>query len=332
MLNKFHVVTVISNPVRYKSRYDLYRKFEKFMSDSGVTLWTVEQAFGARPWEITTPKNKHHIQLRSSHELWHKENMINIGVSRLPDDCEYVAWIDADVLFHRPDWALETVHQLQHYQVVQLFAHALDLGPKGEPMQMHRGFVKGYFDCGFKCPNMTAGGKGGTEYYYGGALAATKPNLDYYGGKTGAMAHPGYAWAARRSALSSVGGLIDIAILGSADHHMAMGLIGECAKTFPPQMHTRYVQKMLLWQGNAVHSLNKNIGYVDGMISHFWHGKKADRRYKSRWDILLKNGFDPDRDLVRDSQGLLQLTDHNIGLRDDIRAYFRQRNEDSIDI
>jgi flagellar basal body-associated protein FliL len=37
-------------------------------------------------------------------------------------------------------------------------------------------------------------------------------------------------------------------------------------------------------------------------------------------------------DLKRDCQGLFQLEDNKIELRDAIRRYFRQRNEDSIDL
>ena len=180
---------------------------------------------------------------------------------------------------------------------------------------MHRGFVKGYFDEGYKSPN-------------------SKRPIDYYGygGPSGSFAHPGYAWAARREALEHLGGIIDWAILGSGDHHMAMALVGDVEKTFPSQMHSRYAKKMLLWQERALKYLRKDIGFVDGTIAHFWHGKKKDRGYISRWDILTKNNFDPDLDLKRDTQGLYVLTDNNYKLRDGIRAYFRNRSEDSIDL
>jgi hypothetical protein len=73
----------------------------------------------------------------------------------------------------------------------------------------------------------------------------------------------------------------------------------------------------------------RNIGYVPGLLIHEWHGKKKDRKYKSRWDILIEHGFDPDLDLKRDWQGVWQLTDRSPGLRDGFKAYFAARNEDS---
>lgn len=313
MLSRFHVVAVISNPVRFKSRVELYRQFEKHMGCSGASLWTVETAFGDRPFEVTEAGDPKDIRFRSFDEIWHKENMLNLALGRLPEDWEYVAWVDADLLFHNPDWVKETVQQLQHYMVVQMFGNAIDLGPSGEPIQMHRGFVKGYIDEGFKSPN------------------TKRPQHAYYGGPSGSFAHPGYAWAARREALEHLGGLIDFAILGSGDHHMAMALIGEVQKTFPSMMHARYAQKMVRWQERAEKYIRRDIGFVNGTISHFWHGKKKDRKYRDRWDILTKNNYDPDLDLKRDTQGMFVWTDNNYRLRDEVRAYFRQRNEDSID-
>lgn len=314
MMSKMHVITVISNPVRYHSRYELYQNFKQHMEASGANLWTVEIAFGDRPFEITTGLRQE-IQFRSFDEIWHKENMINLAMARLPHNWEYVAWVDADIMFQNPYWLTETVQQLQHYMVVQLFANAVDLGPRHEIMQTHRGFIKGYFDEGFKFPNNR------------------NADWSYYGyGPNGSFAHPGYAWAARREAIEHLGGLIDFAVLGSGDHHMACAFIGEAEKTFPSKIHSRYAQKILRWQERALKYLHRDIGYVDGTISHYFHGKKVDRKYKDRWAILVDNNFDPDLDLKRDSQGLYVWTDNNHKIRDAVRAYNRGRNEDSIDV
>lgn len=317
MMSKLHVITVISNPVRYHSRYEHYENFKKHMEASGATLWTVETAFGDRPFEITRGDfcGSREIQFRSFDEIWLKEAMFNQAVSRLPLDWEYVCLIDADIMFQNPYWLTETVQKLQHYMVVQMFAEAVDLGPRHEIMQTHRGFVKGYFDNGFKCPNMK------------------HKDWSYYGyGPTGSFAHPGYAWAFRREALQHLGGMIDFAIAGSGDHHCAMALIGEVEKTFPPNIHSRYIQKLVRWQDRALKYIHKDIGFVDGTISHFFHGRKSQRKYKERWSILLDNNYDPDLDLKRDTQGLWVFTDNNIRLRDEMRAYFAQRNEDGNEV
>lgn len=127
-----HVVTVISNPARYLSRYRLYRQFEKHMADSGAILHTVELAFGGREFEITEAGNPNHTQLRTNQQLWFKENLMNIGISRLPADANYIATIDADLTFVKTDWVQETLHQLQHAPIVQLFSEVSNLSPNGE--------------------------------------------------------------------------------------------------------------------------------------------------------------------------------------------------------
>jgi len=106
-LSKFAVITVIFNPIRYKSRYDHYQKFEAHMSQSGVLLITVECIFPSAPrfglpqqnFEITRAGDRRHIQLMAPSIIWMKENLINIAIQRLPQNVEYVAWLDADIEF-----------------------------------------------------------------------------------------------------------------------------------------------------------------------------------------------------------------------------------------
>ncbi len=75
--------------------------------------------------------------------------------------------------------------------------------------------------------------------------------------------------------------------------------------------------------------IQRNIGYVQGLLLHYFHGSKKDRGYIGREEILWKNRFDPASDIKRDWQGLLQLTDQKSRLRDHLRTYFRSRNEDA---
>ena len=316
-MDKLYVVTAISNPVRYASRYKLYEQFAKHMQDSGVELYTIEMAFGTRPFAITDSSNPRHIQVRSSSELWHKENLLNVAISRLPIDWKYVAWVDADVAFTRSDWASETVHSLQHYKVVQLFSHAQDLGPDYQPMMTHTGFIYNYLNFGLTkewigpCPDESVSNVGG---------------------------HPGYAWAATRDAFDHLGGLIDYAILGAADRHMACALVNRVEDSFfhssepEGEMTEAYKSLLYQWQDRAARYVDGNIGYVKGTLYHYWHGSKRSRGYENRWKILRDNQFDPIKDLKKDSQGLLMFGSDKPLLRDQIRAYFRSRNEDSIDL
>lgn len=308
-----HVVAVINNPVRFKSRQALFEKFTVQMQKAGVHLVTVEAAFGARPHAATKDDNPDHVQLVQSEELWLKENLINLGVQRLPRNWKYMAWIDGDVAFLRDDWAAETIHQLQHYAVVQMFQNAVDTGPTGEALQTVNGF--GYsFATGM--PEFTVQ----SDFYYG------------VGDSKGKFWHPGYAWAINREAYDDLGGLIDFAILGAGDHHMALSLIGKGHKAVPKGLHPNYLKKVLVWQDRANRHIRQDLGYVPGTLVHGWHGNKVDRRYWGRWDILKEHQYDPETDIKYDSQGLITFSDQGIRMRNPIRHYHRARNEDSVDL
>lgn len=316
--SQLHVIGVISNTQRFRSRYDLFWKWHRHMQDAGVTITLVEMALGDRPFMVTDENNPDHVQVRSDWELWHKENMINLGIQnalqRYPR-AEYFAWIDADVSFTRADWAVETIEQLQHYQVIQMWSQAIDLNSKQQPISTHNGFVWSWFENDFQVPPPV-----GSQGYYGQLRS-----------KQGFW-HPGYAWAATRQAIDMLGGLIDWAILGSADHHMAMALIGEVKRTIPTdKVSKRFAKKMELWEKRATQHVKYDIGYLPCTILHAWHGKKRERFYVERWKILKDNDYDPDVDLKRDAQGLWQLTDEKWKLRNGIRRYMASRNEDSID-
>lgn len=49
----------------------------------------------------------------------------------------------------------------------------------------------------------------------------------------------------------------------------------------------------------------------------------------SRWEILIEHQFDPDADVYVNSYGVTELKDTKPAMRDAIKAYFKQRNEDS---
>lgn len=297
-----HVIAVVSNPVRYKSRYELFHKFADAILKQGANLYVVEAQNGERDHVIAQPYETKHTRLVTIDEIWHKENMINIGVSRLPPDWRYCAWVDSDILFENSEWIDSTLHALQSFEVVQLFQTAVDLAPDGSVIQLHNGF--------------------GWEHFKGNV-----PGTKYY-----PFMHPGYGWAYTRKAWNGFGGLIDRAVLGSGDHHMALGLIGKSYASLPNGVTSSYRKYIYDWQKRALESVKKDIGYVPGTIKHLWHGRKKTRFYQERWKILEKHKFCPFNDLKRDWQGLLQLEDHRIELRDDIRKYFHSRLEDSVDV
>ena len=311
--SNLHVIAVVFNPLRFLSRYNLYKEFADRAEAQGATLWVVELAFGARPFEIAVEGRPRNILFRSYQELWHKERMINEAVSRLPSDWEYVAWVDADISFINDDWVHETMQQLQHYSIVQMFTHAMDVGPNGEPREQHQGFAFSHLLGNIALPRLNGVQSVGDGYYY----------ARYW--------HPGYGWAYRRNAWNVLGGMLDVNIVGGGDHQMSYGLIGKIEGTIPANSTYHYEHAIRAWQTNAL-MLKKNIGAVPGTVIHHFHGHKAKRGYVDRWKILTENKFDPVTDIRSDWQRMWELTGDKIRLRDELRAYFRLRQEDSIDL
>jgi hypothetical protein len=194
-------------------------------------------------------------------------NLLNIGIHRTPE-AKYLAWVDADIMFRRHDWAVATLHALQHYDVVQPWGDAYDLGPNGEHIAHHRSFCRQYFH---RLPMFAASvpygrGNGGFEH-----------------------PHPGYAWAITRQAFDWLGGLYELGGMGSGDHHMALALIGEAERSMPAGTTDAYRAEVRRWQARALRHINLNIGYVPGTIEHLFHRHKTDRGYQSRWCMFVKH-------------------------------------------
>lgn len=313
-----YFITALFNPVRFSTRWALYCEAAKRIVDAGGKLVTIEAAFGDRAHAVAehAPSGDGHIyiQLRAGQhsELWLKENLYNLAVARLPSDWKFAAFVDADVSWARSDIVDETRHALQHYDVVQMYSHIIAAGPDHQPLSVSPSF--GYVHTnGIRAP-------AAAEYSVG--LAAARNRRLQFG-------TPGGAWAWRRSAFDAVGGFIDHAILGAADHYMALALVGDVQSGLNSRFTRGYRDPILAWQERAEEKIKRNIGYIDGTIWHHWHGSYGNRKYGTRASILIQNAFDPAKDLARDWQGIISLTGNKPKLRDDIRSYFRVRDEDS---
>ena len=142
----------------------------------------------------------------------------------------------------------------------------------------------------------------------------------------------GGAYAFRHTAFEKVGGMIDRCILGHGDWYMAYQLVGQT----PPDIHSQkyhpqYKAYVQTW-GEWAKRLNRNVGYVDAMAEHAFHGSKTRRGYSSRDIILAKHQFNPYADIFPDAQGIWQFAPEAYPLRDDLRLYFTSRFEDDPNI
>lgn len=327
-----HIAAIYSNPFRWKSRRTLFNDFIQHMRTlDNVELHVGEVAYGDRPFEVTSASNPLDVQLRASTELWVKESALNAVIQTFPSDWQYGGYVDGDVTITRKDWALEAIHQLQHYDWVQLFSNCISLDSQGNPESVNKSFAQTWIDNGFSLPpGYNPGGwkTGATalEASYGYESTAIKSSTQKPTWVP--VGFTGLAWSFTRSAFEAVGGLLDVCILGHADWFMSFGLVYEPA----PWMRTdsynpHYVEAIQAWQEKA-QTLKKNIGVVSANAIHHFHGSYKNRGYNTRDQILVKYSFDPVTDIKKSYQGIWELTGNKPGLRDAIREYFLSRNED----
>ena len=302
------VITSYFNPAGYQSRRDNYQQFRAALADKPCL--TVECALTDQSFELSPSHDV--VQVRAHDALWHKERLLNLAVAKLPPSCRYVAWVDADVLFERPDWDESAKALLDRHVAVQLFEKVLLLAAPTRPTQTidrTRGIV---------------------------ATIAANPSA-LSAGRFDTHGHTGYAWAARRELLDSAQ-LYDACIVGSADHVMAHAMLFEPNSPCVTRLlgtNTPHLRHFHAW-ACRLQSISQQLGlsglgFVPGTIRHLWHGSPIERRYFERNQRLRLLGFDPARDLLAEPNEPWKLRDPDGPIARFLVDYFAQRNEDNTD-
>lgn len=297
-----YVILPYFNYCSFQRRKQLFVEFvERIRHEPKVRIVVSEAVKKGGRFQLPATMEGVYLHLRSEVDnyMWIKENLINFAVHMLPSAWQYMAWVDADITFLNTNWVQDTIDELKRNDVIQMFHTCVNLGPDGEAIKLDNSFM----------------------YMH---LCSGKPYhpLAKYG-----FFHPGYAWAMNRRAYFVLGGLVDFGILGSGDRHMALALIGMVHHSHPGNIHENYKNKLLDYQKRAY---GMKLGYVKGTILHHWHGRLADRRYRERWDIIVKGKFDPCTDIVKGYDGLWKFTDSGKRLEAQIQDYFVGRQEDNM--
>jgi hypothetical protein len=298
--DKLHVVITISNPCLYARRYILMKEFITRMEleETDVVVYVVELVYKNQKYIITKPNNPRHLQIRTETPIWHKENMTNLGVRRLlPQNWKAMAWIDSDIEFENPTWAMDTLKILNGTKdVVQIFSHCVDMNQDYETMTIFTSFGQQFVK----------------------KMQYTKKPMNFW--------HPGYGWACTRKAFDRMGGLYDKGILGSGDNIMALCFIQQGLTAINEESTQDYKDSVLAFQ-DRVKQLR--LGYVPGVVRHHFHGSKKNRNYGERWKILVNHGYAPSLHVTYDTDGILIPTPEcPKEMLEEIFGYFQERNED----
>jgi hypothetical protein len=298
------LVSAFFNPGGFRSKRRNLELFVERVERSGLTRLIVEGAFGQEPFALAPGPGV--MQVRCRDVMWQKERLLNLAVARLPPAITKVAWLDCDILFENPRWAVETSRLLDEVAVVQPFATAIRLPPARTDYD-----GQGVVDSGFAC-------------------ACERSPGAFLSGRFAEHGHTGYAWAARRE-LVARHGLYDAGVAGSADHLMAHAMCGDWSSPCVPLMIGRanpYADHFRDWAERIYRDVGARLGHVAGAVLHLWHGDVAHRRYTERNLELLAFGFDPRRDLGLGADGAWEWNSDKPALHRWCADYFVRRRED----
>ncbi len=303
-MNKLWAITSLFSPVGYRKRYANYREFHQKLN---VPLLTVELAFDDNPFELRTGDAEKLVQTRGGDVMWQKERLLNIAIDHLPPECEYVAWLDCDVIFDDPKWAEKTQAALQKYVVVQPFQHYCELLSQEPFFHQHaRSSI-----CVLENNTLA-------ERIFSGCGVSSE---------IGAM--PGAAWAGRRDFLDS-NHLYDRLIMGAGDKAFLSAAYGRASDYLKAYKLDAAIWSDYLEWGDRVHkAISGRVGYVEGSVFHLAHGELARKKYGTRYHGLEHFSFNPSNDIKKDLNEYWRWSSNKIAMHNHIRDYFVSRDEDS---
>ncbi|MBI1374623.1 MAG: hypothetical protein GC159_18040 [Phycisphaera sp.] len=302
-------ITCYFNPAGYRRRLENYRTFRRRLA---LPLITVELSHSGK-FDLTPGDDADElIQLHAPDVLWQKERLLNIALSRLPEGCDQVAWLDCDVVFASDAWVAEASAALEKHAVIEPFSEVYELPADADVDDVSpddavlRGKSLAY---------VLERGDAPKDLLRGSIRIKHGCNC-------------GTAWAARRDVLERFG-FYDACIIGSGNRAMASAIIGRPDDAVHAlRMNPQQAQHFHAWADPYREALNGTLGYIDQTIYHLWHGDLADRRYAERHEQLARFDFDPYRDITLGDDGCWRWNSDKPDMHAYVRHYFEQRRED----
>ena len=302
-------ITSYYNPVGYRTRRENYRRFRESLQGP---LVAVELAYGD-DFELRDGDADILIRLRGRDVMWQKERLLNIALEAVPPGCRKVAWIDADVIFARDDWAAAASDLLDRWPMVQLFDHVHYMPPglsrerfTPEVAELNR-------------PSVAFAARDRADP--GTSLDVPSP---FFGGAYAT----GMAWAARRELLGEHG-FYDTCIVGGGDRAMVAAAWGAFDHAlYWLDMDGAFARHFLAWGARFRDAVGGRIAALEGDIFHLWHGTLEKRANNQRHRALNRIGYDPYVDLALASDRVWRWNSDKPAMHDYVRSHFVGRDED----
>ncbi len=305
-------ITSYFNPAGYESRLHNYRAFR---SDLAPPLAVVELSLNGK-FELCADDAEIVVQIAGGDVMWQKERLLNIALNSLPDDCDYVAWVDCDVIFTNRHWVEDAERALGksgEFGLIQLYRERCNLSRGARiPLEGNGGYDSTSVSVGYKIAMGEA-----HEYDFSQSDAPLTLNST-----------AGLAWGARRELLQAHG-LYDACILGSGDRAILCAALGIFESGMNAvAMRGRQIEHYLAWARPFYQAAKGRVGFVDGRILHLWHGDLRNRKYAPRNEGLGKFVFDPFTDIALDPSGCWRWNGNKPEMYEYVRSYFESRKED----
>jgi hypothetical protein len=301
-------ITTYFNPAGYRTKLRNLEVFAARARRQGLKLMVVELAFEEDPFRVPFPLADSILRVRSNSVLWQKERLLNLAVGQLPATCDKVVLLDGDILFTNDSWVEDTSRLLDEHKIVQPFYAAGWLPADGDAS---------WESCSHSLPGMAYA----MRHSNGRRNIMFRPDL----------AHPGFAWAARREVLHAHG-FYDKFILGGGDFVTMLAMYSDSAALANPNVAVCLSPMQNADVSSWIDKLHKmvrcDVGCTPGSVLHLWHGSLANRRYIERYSVLREYNFDPASDIALDDAGCWRWSSNKPELHSRVRAYFSSRKED----
>lgn len=294
------VVSCFFNPAGYRRPVANLGAFLDWCYAERIPVWMAELAYhDARP---VLPQNHPRVrQYRMGDEgiMFQKEELLNAVAWNLPRSIHHVLFLDADVILAGGRAQVEDAINLlnQGAKLVQPFNVARWDDAAGRP----------------------GAPKAGTGWAWknGKERGSVVDPVPY---------HPGFGIGMGRDTFQAIGGLYGCPITGSGDAALLQSAL---APSLPPAIKgaSHYTAPAPAdWRARVRSVIGEAVGYVEGELTHLYHGSMRNRGYDARHRLLAQ--FRPSAHLRTPPHGLPAWTAQARHLQDAMRAYFDGRRED----
>ncbi len=293
----FYVISVVQNAAKSQTLIKQFLSFRKQIESQGINFITIECASGKSPFVVTKDNNEpSNIQIRSNNAFFQKENLINIALSKLPDDTKYVVFLDCDMKLMNKNWAQDTITALNQYRGVQLFEEVIFIDENDQELDRKKSLA-------FR-------------------LSQSKDNENCVRIVEDSLLLAGYAWGFRYEVLRYTTGLIDFSPIGNNWRIMVHSLVQNAEGYVPGDLTLVFRESVELWQRKAELWLTNRIGCVPGRIKVPIFRLKQEEKIQDKWEILQGNVFDHLNDMYKDNQGLYCLEKLKPILIKDLKEFY----------